>query len=186
MRTAELVDVQILDEDLCPRYCGLVVRGVKIGPSPEWLRKRIEAMGLNPINNVVDVTNYVLFATGQPIHAFDLAKVAGGRDRRPPGQEGRDAPDASTAATSPWRPTCSSSPTRRRPSAVAGVIGGQDSGVIGRDPRRLHRERLLRSRSRSAGRAKALDVSTDASYRFERGRRRRLRPPGRASWPPRS
>jgi phenylalanyl-tRNA synthetase beta chain len=78
-KTADIVDVQILDEDLCPRYCGLVVRGVLVGPSPEWLRRRIEAMGLNPINNVVDVSNYVLFATGQPIHAFDLTQLAGSR-----------------------------------------------------------------------------------------------------------
>ena len=68
-KTSEAVDVQIWDEDLCPRYCGLVVKGVRVGPSPAWLRRRVEAMGLNPINNVVDVTNYVLFATSQPIHA---------------------------------------------------------------------------------------------------------------------
>ncbi|MBM3285351.1 MAG: phenylalanine--tRNA ligase subunit beta, partial [Candidatus Aminicenantes bacterium] len=76
-RTAEAVGVQVRDEDLCPRYCGLVVKGIKVGPSPVWLRQKIEAMGLKPINNVVDVTNYVLFSTAHPIHAFDLDKIAG-------------------------------------------------------------------------------------------------------------
>jgi phenylalanyl-tRNA synthetase beta chain len=75
--TSDLVDVHILDDDLCPRYSGLVVKGIQVGPSPEWLRKRIEAVGLKPVNNVVDVTNYVLFSTAQPIHAFDLAKISG-------------------------------------------------------------------------------------------------------------
>ncbi|MGD0783447.1 MAG: phenylalanine--tRNA ligase subunit beta [Candidatus Aminicenantales bacterium] len=78
-RTTDLVGVQVQDEDLCPRYCGLVVRGLAVGPSPDGLRTRIEAMGLHSINNLVDVSNYVLFATGQPIHAFDLAKIAGAR-----------------------------------------------------------------------------------------------------------
>src|SRR4030067_3588405 len=79
VRTADLADVQILDADLCPRYCGVVVKGVKVGPSPAWLQKRIEDMGLHPINNVVDVTNYVLFSTSHPIHAFDLDKITGAR-----------------------------------------------------------------------------------------------------------
>ena len=76
-RTADLCDVQVQDDDLCPRYCGLVVRGVTVGPSPDALRRRLEAVGLHSINAVVDATNYVLYATGQPIHAFDLAKLAG-------------------------------------------------------------------------------------------------------------
>jgi phenylalanyl-tRNA synthetase beta chain len=77
--TADIADVQITAEALCPRYCGLVVRGVPVGPSPDWLVRRLEAMGLRPINNVVDVSNYVLFATGQPIHTFDFGRIGGGR-----------------------------------------------------------------------------------------------------------
>ena len=165
--TADLVDVQILDEDLCPRYCGLVVKGVKIGPSPDWLRTRIEAMGLKPINNIVDVSNYVLFATAQPIHAFDLAKIAGPRiavRRAKKGEtirtlDGKDVyllPDMLVIAD------------EKQPVAVAGVIGGLDSAVSATtrdvfiesatfDPVSVRRTR------------KALEIQTDASYRFERG-----------------
>jgi phenylalanyl-tRNA synthetase beta chain len=73
------VRVEIEDEDGCPRYAAIVVRGVRVGSSPEWLKRRLEAIGLRPINNVVDVTNYVLWEYGQPLHAFDLARLASPR-----------------------------------------------------------------------------------------------------------
>ena len=72
----------------------MLVKGVKVGPSPDWLRRRIEAMGLRPINNVVDVSNYVLFATAQPLHAFDFAKLRGGRIIVRKAQKGENAQDA--------------------------------------------------------------------------------------------
>jgi phenylalanyl-tRNA synthetase beta chain len=166
-KTRELCDVQIQDDDLCPRYCGIVVKGVKVGPSPDWLRKRIEAMGLKPINNVVDVSNYVLFATAQPIHAFDLAKLAGTRiivRRAKKGEsiktlEGKDA-----ALTSDMLVIAD----EKRPVAIAGVIGGEESAVSDAtrdvfiesayfDPVSVRKTR------------KALEVQTDACYRFERG-----------------
>src|ERR1041385_2288927 len=75
-RTAELTTVEIQDADLCPRYAARIVRGVKIAPSPEWLIKKLEVIGQRPINNVADITNYVLHEFGQPLHAFDLAKLA--------------------------------------------------------------------------------------------------------------
>ncbi len=177
VRTADLVDVQILDEDLCPRYCGLVVRGVKIGPSPEWLRKRVAAMGLHPVNNVVDVTNYVLFATGQPIHAFDLAKVAGPRIliRRAKKGERLRLLDGREAALTPDMLVIAD---EKKASAVAGVMGGVDSGISDAttdifiesavfDPGSIRRTR------------RTLEVLTDASYRFERGADVGVRPPGR-------
>src|SRR6185437_12752032 len=74
-RTADLTSVEIKDPDLCPRYAARLVRNVKIGPSPEWLVKRLETIGQRPINNVADITNYVLHEFGQPLHAFDLAKL---------------------------------------------------------------------------------------------------------------
>jgi phenylalanyl-tRNA synthetase beta chain len=68
-------DVDILDGDLCPRYCGRVVKNVKIGPSPKWMRQRLRANGVRPINNIVDITNYVMLEYGQPMHAFDYRYV---------------------------------------------------------------------------------------------------------------
>lgn len=165
--TRELVDVQILDDDLCPRYCGLVVRGVKIGPSPDWLRRRVEAMGLNPVNNVVDVTNYVLFATGQPLHAFDLARVAGPRiivRRAKKGEriallDGRDialTPDMLVIAD------------EKKATAVAGVMGGRDSGVFD-DTTDIFIESACFDPGSIRRTSRALEALTDASYRFERG-----------------
>src|ERR1044072_274179 len=78
-KTADFTAVEIRDADLCPRYAARVVRGVKIRPSPAWLANRLETLGQRPINNVADITNLVLHELGQPLHAFDLAKLA---DRR--------------------------------------------------------------------------------------------------------
>ncbi len=81
--TAESIDgaarVEVEDREGCPRYAARVVRGVRIGPSPDWLKARLEAIGSRSINNVVDVTNFILWEMGQPLHAFDLAKLPGGR-----------------------------------------------------------------------------------------------------------
>src|ERR1700742_526043 len=75
-RTEEFASVTIKDADLCPRYAARVVRGVKIAPSPEWLARRLHAIGQRPINNVADITTFVLHEMGQPLHAFDLATLA--------------------------------------------------------------------------------------------------------------
>ena len=167
VRTSEIVDVQVLDEDLCPRYCGLVVRGVKVGPSPDWLRSRIEAMGLRPISNVVDATNYVLFGMGQPIHTFDLGKVGGGRvivRRAKKGErirtlEGRDVslgPDMLVIAD------------EKKPMAIAGVMGGEESGIADATTDIFIESACFDPISIRTTR-KALDMQTDASFRFERG-----------------
>ena len=76
-KTADFTSVAIEDPDLCPRYAARIVRGAKIGPAPEWLTKKLEVIGQRPINNVADITNYVLHELGQPLHAFDLAKLGG-------------------------------------------------------------------------------------------------------------
>jgi phenylalanyl-tRNA synthetase beta chain len=167
VRTTDLASVQVQAEDLCPRYCGLVVKGLQVGPSPDGLRRRVEAMGLKPINNVVDVTNYVLFATGQPIHAFDLAKIPGGRlivrrarkDERILTLDGRDfslAPEMLVIAD------------EKRAIAVAGVIGGQDTAVSAETTDVFIESAVFEPGSVRRTR-KALDALTDAAYRFERG-----------------
>lgn len=75
------MQVLIEDEEACPRYAGLLLENVQVGPSPEWLQRRLRSIGLSPINNVVDVTNFVLHELGQPLHAFDADQIPGGQIR---------------------------------------------------------------------------------------------------------
>ena len=72
-----MVEIQVLDPELCPRYTGQVIKNVKIGPSPRWMQQRLTAAGIRPINNVVDITNYVMLEYNQPLHAFDYDKISG-------------------------------------------------------------------------------------------------------------
>ena len=167
VRTADLADVQILDPDLCPRYCGVVVEGVKVGPSPAWLQKRIESMGLHPINNVVDVTNYVLFSTSHPIHAFDLDKITGARVIIRRAKKGErllclDGTDLSLA------PDILVIADEAKPIAVAGVIGGQASAVT-EGTKDIFVESAYFNPVSVRLTRKAANLQTDASYRFERG-----------------
>jgi phenylalanyl-tRNA synthetase beta chain len=167
VRTADLVDVQIMDADLCPRYCGIVVKGVKVGPSPGWLQKKIRSMGLNPINNVVDITNYVLFSTSHPIHAFDLDKIAGHRVIIRRAKKGErllclDGTDLSLA------PDMLVIADEAKPVALAGVIGGQSSAVTEATKDIFIESAYFNPVSVRLTR-KAAGLQTDASYRFERG-----------------
>ena len=112
----------------CPRYMARVVRGIRVGPSPDWLRRRLEAAGFRSINNVVDATNYVLREYGQPIHAFDAAKVGGNaiRVRRARAGERLRLLDGKDVTLQPSHLVIADS---RRPMALAGVMGGLESGV---------------------------------------------------------
>ena len=165
--TRDVVDVQVSDQDLCPRYCGLVVRGVRVGPSPDWLQKRITAMGLNPINNVVDVTNFVLFATSQPIHAFDLKKIGGAKVivRRARKGERLLCLDGTDLALLPDMLVIADD---SRPVALAGVIGGQLSAVS-EETQDVFIESACFDPVSVRLTRKAAGLQTDASYRFERG-----------------
>ena len=110
---ADLVKVDIDDLDLCLLYTARVIRGVKIGPSPDWLARRLEAIGLRPVNNVVDVTNYVMMECGQPLHAFDFAGIQGGRIIVRRARASISWP--STTASTRWSPSGWSSPTPTGP-----------------------------------------------------------------------
>src|ERR1035437_5964219 len=79
LSTKKKIAVQVNDSKLCPRYSGRVIEGIKVGPSPAWLKARVESVGLNSINNVVDVTNFIMMDLGQPLHAFDVATIKGGK-----------------------------------------------------------------------------------------------------------
>jgi len=165
--TADVADVQITAEAHCPRYCGLVVRGVPVGPSPDWLRCRLEAMDLRPVNNVVDVSNYVLFATGQPIHTFDFGRIAGGRIVVRKAKRGETLVDLD-GRTLALTPDMLVIADESRPVALAGVIGGQASGISG-STRDVFIESANFDPVSIRKTAKALGLATDASYRFERG-----------------
>jgi phenylalanyl-tRNA synthetase beta chain len=159
--------VRIEAPDACHRYVGRVVRGVRVGESPAWLRQRLEAAGLRAINNVVDVTNLVLLELGQPLHAFDLAKLRGGeiRVRRAAAGEKLETLDGAVRELDPRDLAIADA---ERPVALAGVMGGAGSEVSAET-----RDVLIESAHfdpatvRLAARRHGL--RTEASYRFERG-----------------
>ena len=161
------VEIHIEDPDRCPRYLGLVIRGVQVGPSPEWLQSRLRAVGARPINNVVDATNYVLQELGQPLHAFDLDRIGGSRvviRRAGQGETLRTLDGVERTLTPEMLAICD----HERPIAVAGVMGGEESEVTS-DTRDVFLECALFTPGPIRATRKALGLSTDASYRFERG-----------------
>ncbi|TVP47069.1 MAG: phenylalanine--tRNA ligase subunit beta [Gemmatimonadales bacterium] len=161
------VAVRIEDLERCPRYLGLVIRGIRVGPSPAWLQARLRAVGARPINNVVDVTNYVLLETGQPLHAFDLARIGGGEivvRRARDGETLRTLDGVERKLTPDMLAICDAD----TPLAVAGVMGGEASEVSAGTTDILLECALFAPGPIRATR-KALGLSTDASYRFERG-----------------
>jgi phenylalanyl-tRNA synthetase beta chain len=166
-KTGDFASVEIADPDLCPRYAARIVRGVKIGPSPDWLARRLNEIGQRPINNVADITNYVLHELGQPLHAFDLTKLSaqkiivrrartGEKLQTLDGVERKLDPDMLVIADA------------ERPVALAGIMGGLDSEISTStvdvliesayfDPDSVRRT------------ARKLGMDTEASKRFERG-----------------
>lgn len=161
------VRVDVEAPDLCPRYVARVIRGVKIGPSPEWMKRRLEAAGVRSINNVVDVTNYVMFELGQPLHAFDLKKLAESRIvvRRAQAGEKIVAIDGTEAALQPDMLVIADG---ERPVAIAGVMGGQDSEVSD-DTTDILLEAAYFDPTSVRRTSKRTGVSSPSSYRFERG-----------------
>jgi phenylalanyl-tRNA synthetase beta chain len=167
--SGEAAGVRITIEDLegCPRYAAAVIRGVRVGPSPAWLKDRLAAVGARSINNVVDATNYLLFENGQPLHAFDLAHLRGPAIvvRRARAGEKLVTLDGQTRELTAEMCVIADA---GRAVALAGLMGGGESEVTAGttdlllecayfDPKRTRRMR------------RALGMSTDASYRFERG-----------------
>ena len=161
------VEVRLEDPEGAPRYMIAVIRGVKVGPSPAWLVRRLEAVGQRSINNVVDATNYVLFEINQPLHAFDLAKLRGPAvvvRRARAGEPIVTLDGVKRSLTAEMTAICDA----ERPTIVAGVMGSAESEVTATttdlvleaayfQPTRIRRTR------------RALGLSSDSSYRFERG-----------------
>lgn len=161
------VSIEVRNQEACPIYTGVTLRGVKIESSPEWLQKRLISIGLTPINNVVDITNYVLFETGQPLHAFDLAKIEGNKiivDTLAQGTKFTTLDEVERELDEKDLMICN----EKEAMCMAGVFGGLDSGV-----KDTTTDLFLESAYfnpvyvRKAARRHALN--TDSSFRFERG-----------------
>ncbi len=166
-KVAELASVLLDCSDLCPRYTARVIRAVKIGPSPAWLRNRLATIGITAINNVVDITNYVLMECGQPLHAFDLQKLS---DRQIVVRRARNGEvlEAINHKNYTLDADMCVIADARRPVALGGVMGGAETEVTS-----ATRDVLIESAAfapitiRST--ARRLNLHSDSSYRFERG-----------------
>jgi len=172
VRTESLVSVRIEDAELCPRYTARVVKGVKVGPSPDWLRTTLEKVGVRSINNVVDVTNYVMLETGQPLHAFDYHLIAKGVDGKPTivvrrakgGEKFKTLDKVERTLTGEMLLIAD----EQKGIALAGVMGGQNTEINEQTTDVLIESAyFLPTNIRRT--SKALGLRSESSYRFERG-----------------
>ena len=163
----DLTSVSIDAPDLCPRYAARVIQGVKVAESPAWLQQRLESVGIGVINNIVDVTNFVLMEYGQPLHAFDYDKLTENRIvvRRATNDEQITTLDEVERELTPDMLVIADA---EKPVALAGIMGGYDSEITGTTCDVLLESAYFNPSSVRAT-AKALGISTEASYRFERG-----------------
>lgn len=164
---ASAVIIEILTPDTCPRYVGMLVRGITVGDSPAWLKNRLTAIGLRPRNNIVDITNFVMHESGQPLHAFDFDEIAGATVRV------RLTEDETPFTTLDSKERTLPAGTMmiadgERDVAIAGVMGGENSEVTAGTKNVLIESAYFDPVSIRKT-AKALGLQTDASYRFERG-----------------
>ena len=159
--------VTVENQELCPRYIGRVIKNVKIGPSPDWLKERLESVGLRAINNVVDVTNFVMLELGQPLHAFDRDTLAGNRvvARNARAGEKITLLDGKVVELNENHFVIADA---EKPMALAGIMGGENSGVTEKTTEILLESAVFKS-SHIRSESRSLGISTDASYRYERG-----------------
>ncbi len=170
-RAEDMVAVRIEDSELCPRYTARLIQGVKIGPSPDWLRSTLEKVGVRSINNVVDVTNYVMLEIGQPLHAFDYHLLARKGDR--PAVVVRRAKEGEKFRTLDGAERTLSGEMlliadETKPVALAGVMGGQNSEINLNTVDVLIESAYFKPQNVRAT-SKRLGLRTESSYRFERG-----------------
>jgi phenylalanyl-tRNA synthetase beta chain len=166
-KASDFTAVEIEDTDLCPRYAARIVRGVKIGPSPEWLQTRLNEIGQRPINSVADITNYVLHEFGQPLHAFDLAKLTEKKIvvRRASAAEMLTTLDGVERKLDPQMLVIADA---KQPVALAGIMGGLDSEISTATTDVLIESAYFNPDSVRRT-ARQLGMDTEASRRFERG-----------------
>ncbi len=161
------IPIEVVDRTAAPRYCGITVKGVKVGPSPEWLQKKLLSIGLRPIDNVVDISNFILWELGQPLHTFDADKISGGRVIVRRAGEGErivtlDEQERKLSAEDIVIANADG------PMCIAGVFGGIDSGVTS-STTNVFIESAYFDPGSVRKTSKRHSLQTDASFRFERG-----------------
>ncbi|WP_348800441.1 phenylalanine--tRNA ligase subunit beta [Flavobacterium adhaerens] len=160
------IDVDVKNIELAPRYCGVTISGISVAESPEWLKNRLKAIGINPKNNIVDVTNYVLHDLGQPLHAFDASKIHGKIQVQtlPAGTKFTTLDDIERILHEEDLMICD----EKGPLCIAGVFGGKNSGVT-ETTTSIFLESAYFNPVSVRKSAKRHQLNTDASFRFERG-----------------
>ena len=160
------IDIDVKEPKLAPRYCGITISGIEVKPSPDWLQNRLKAIGLNPKNNIVDVTNYVMHELGQPLHAFDTAKINGKIvvQTLPAGTKFTTLDDVERTLHAEDLMICD----EKGPLCIAGVFGGKKSGVS-KSTNSIFLESAYFNPVSVRKSAKRHQLNTDASFRFERG-----------------
>ena len=161
------IDISVENNELAPRYCGVTISGLKVESSPKWLQNRLKAIGLSPVNNVVDITNYVLHGLGQPLHAFDATKVTGNEIQvktLPSGTKFTTLDGIERELHEDDLMICNAN----APMCIAGVFGGIDSGVT-ESTTSIFLESAYFNPVSVRKTAKRHGLNTDASFRFERG-----------------
>ncbi|MCR5209192.1 MAG: phenylalanine--tRNA ligase subunit beta [Lachnospiraceae bacterium] len=163
----DIVKVEVKDADLCPRYCARMVKNIKIGPSPKWMRQRLAASGIRPINNIVDITNYVMEEYGQPMHAFDLDKVSGNKivvKRAADGDKFVTLDGQERTLDKDILMICDAD----KAIGIAGIMGGENSKITD-DVHTMLFEAATFNGPNIRKSAKRLGLRTDASGKFEKG-----------------
>lgn len=161
------VSINLQEPNKCPRYSGLVIEGIQVQESPEWLQNKLSAVGLQPINNIVDVTNYVMLEWGHPLHAFDLDRIKGNEiiiQSAPKGQGFKTLDGETRTLEGTELMICDV----EKPIAFAGIMGGEESGIQN-DTKSLFLESAYFDPVSIRRAAKRHQIMTDASFRFERG-----------------
>ncbi|MGV4530200.1 phenylalanine--tRNA ligase subunit beta [Ornithobacterium rhinotracheale] len=161
------IEVKVEDAELCPRYAGIYIKGVKVAPSPQWLQQRLKAIGLSPKNNLVDATNYVLHGLGQPMHAFDADKIAGNTiivKKATEGEKFTTLDEVERTLSGDDLMICNAN----EPMCIAGVMGGKDSAVS-ETTQNIFLESAYFNPVSVRKTAKSQTINSDSSFRFERG-----------------
>lgn len=166
-RIFNLLDVQVADADLCPRYMAKAVKNIKICESPKIIKDRLRAVGIKPINNIVDITNYILIELGQPMHAFDYEKIAGHRIVVRRAEEGETITTLDNTTHNLDNDVLVIADAEK-PLAVAGIMGGLDSGISD-DTHTIIFESAKFARDNVRRTSRKLNLKSDSSARFEKG-----------------